>query len=185
MSVNYIFFSQFSCIFKLYFYLNFKTDCSPAKGLHPLCWSAFSLPGFINDQGTSKHILGLNANDTHLFSFPHKLYFLHIIYMHCLWFLQRTLAPGEEKREETWNYTLVRQKETLALLEPTLEGSVFLSPQAFWFILSISSRYKSFSQPTGVTITAGLKDWLISPTSICLQFWLSDKLSQINLYPKE
>lgn len=62
---------------------------------------------------------------------------------------------------------------------------MFLSPQAFGFTLSISSRHKSFSQPTRGTITAGLKDWLISLASICLQFWLSDKSSQITLYPKE
>ena len=95
MSVNYIF-SLFFLIFKLFF--NLKMDSLPAKGFHPLWYSAYLLPGFINDQGRNRHIPVLNAY-THLFSSPHKLLFLTIIYMHHLWFLQKILAPGDDKRE--------------------------------------------------------------------------------------
>lgn len=164
-------------------------DSSPAKGLHSFCCGACSV-GTTRVywwQETSKHILRLNAN-AHLSSAPHQLFFLAIPYTLRLWFLLDNTSPRRQDKRgrwERWNQALVKHEETLTLLEPTLECSVFLSPRAFWFIRSISSRYKSFSQLTGGTITTGLKDWLLSPASTCLQVWLSDKSSQINLYPKE
>lgn len=184
MSVNYVF-SQFSYVFKLFFF-NLKMDSSPAKGLHPLCCSAYSLLGFIKDQGTNRHTRGLNTY-THLFSSLHKLFFLTVAHMHHLWFLRRILAPGDRirrKRGENTKPNPCKTERNTCSVRAHSGTSAFLSPQAPWVILSISSRYKSLGQPTGVTITAALKDWLISPASICLQFWLSDKSSQINLYPK-
>ena len=116
-----------------YFFFNLKMDSSPAKGLHPLCCSAYSLLGFINDQGTNRHIRGLNTY-THLFSSPHKLFFLTVVYMHHLWFLRRILAPGDRirrKRGENMKPNPCKtERNTRSVTAHTLERSAFLSSQA-------------------------------------------------------